>query len=769
MLRPKPTTRFVIEPSLSCQIRCRMCYHLHRYNSWKETTKPLFQIQREIDAGIARGNDFVDITGGEPTIYKDIIQVIEYAHSRRIKVCIITNGLCSESKTKELLDTKIDDFLVSRHGLEKTHDFVVNCNGAYRKQVEFLDRISPYMKFRFNCVITRWNQEEILAISKEMLKYKPTIVNFISFNPHREWESHQDTENIIADLRIVQPQLDEAIQLLEAKGVWVNIRYFPMCRITEGYRRCVCNDNHVCLEGNTKIRLLDGTSPTIKELATKYKEGEKFWVYALNEKNQLVPGKAHSPRITKTNAPCIKLILDNGEEIVCTPEHLLRKRAGGYIEAKNSLGISLAPLYTKMDEKGYETYYDINTQKYVPTHRRIADITYPSVSFSGMVRHHRNFNRKDNRPENLQLLKWGCHRKYHRKLNHLLHHSTNEIWVEIRQRKNQKMKDLANNPIRKRLSSNRMKTWWANKSKEERVMILERSLNNPSSLQKRRENPPSKGVKHSLETRQKMSNAKKGRVPWNKGIPRTSEEKTKIGTKVTAWYKSGGVSFLKTRWETCRNEMLVMALAASPFKNSTHKQQTGRRMKEWQSVYMNTKRCIRIFEEIQSRELPVTKDTWLSVRKEVDFNAPTFETACKYLGIIPALNHTVVKIENFGVVAEVYDLTVEEYHNFAIDAGIFVHNCFDPKEWDYEIYPKTYEKFREWGINTSNAIEEKGEPCCRCDIHQICGGANKHFHRAALKTFGEILIPQTVKDIDKTDFYWYRRHNSTVKNWMEEV
>jgi hypothetical protein len=38
-------------------------------------------------------------------------------------------------------------------------------------------------------------------------------------------------------------------------------------------------------------------------------------------------------------------------------------------------------------------------------------------------------------------------------------------------------------------------------------------------------------------------------------------------------------------------------------------------------------------------------------------------------------NHKVVKIEKLNVYREVYDLTVDKYHNFAINNGIFIHNC----------------------------------------------------------------------------------------------
>lgn len=39
------------------------------------------------------------------------------------------------------------------------------------------------------------------------------------------------------------------------------------------------------------------------------------------------------------------------------------------------------------------------------------------------------------------------------------------------------------------------------------------------------------------------------------------------------------------------------------------------------------------------------------------------------------LNHKVVEVIDDGLVLPVYDITVDKYHNFALAAGVFVHNC----------------------------------------------------------------------------------------------
>jgi MoaA/NifB/PqqE/SkfB family radical SAM enzyme len=245
----KPTTRFVIEPSLECNIKCKFCYHLHKYPVWKQTRKACDLVAQEIDKGAARGNDYMDITGGEPTIYPQIGYLVKYALSKGIKTCIITNGIMSENKTKELLDAGVDDFLISRHGLADTHNFITNNDNAYRKQCEFLVRIIGKVKYRFNCVINKYNQTDILKIAKELAGYQPDIVNFINFNPHHQWTNKDlDSKEVVANLHAVEPYLNEAIKYLESFNIGVNVRYYPMCRIAQEYRRCVCNDLQVMFD-----------------------------------------------------------------------------------------------------------------------------------------------------------------------------------------------------------------------------------------------------------------------------------------------------------------------------------------------------------------------------------------------------------------------------------------------------------------------------------------------------------------------------------------
>jgi MoaA/NifB/PqqE/SkfB family radical SAM enzyme len=98
-------------------------------------------------------------------------------------------------------------------------------------------------------VLNSFNEHEIIEVAKEMAEFQPAIVNFINMNPHHGWQAKElETKQVIADLSVVEPQLNHAIQYLEQRDIGVNVRYYPMCCIAGDYRRTICNDLHVTFD-----------------------------------------------------------------------------------------------------------------------------------------------------------------------------------------------------------------------------------------------------------------------------------------------------------------------------------------------------------------------------------------------------------------------------------------------------------------------------------------------------------------------------------------
>jgi hypothetical protein len=199
----------------------------------------------------------------------------------------------------------------------------------------------------------------------------------------------------------------------------------------------------LCLHGDTKIPLLDGSSLSITELLSKYGTGV-FWVYSCDN-GHIVPGIAHSLRKTGVDRELVEIILDNNEKIKCTPDHLIMMRDGNYKPAGElKSGDSLMPFYRKKDQErleGYEMVLHPNTHKWQYTHRMVAS---KDGRYKGVV-HHKDYDKKNNTPENLQVMTWEDHTKLHyESAATLINYAKSE---KGREKSREIMRKLWNDPI----------------------------------------------------------------------------------------------------------------------------------------------------------------------------------------------------------------------------------------------------------------------------------------------------------------------------------
>lgn len=129
-----------------------------------------------------------------------------------------------------------------------------------------------------------------------------------------------------------------------------------------------------CLHPTTRIKLLDGTEPTVEELRKRYDAGEKLYVYSTDKNGDFRPGEVEKVWVTKSGVSnFIKVTLDNGEQILTTPEHLFMLRDGSYLPAQElKSGISLMPLYFD-SRNGYETVKLNTTSKYHSVYKIVSE------------------------------------------------------------------------------------------------------------------------------------------------------------------------------------------------------------------------------------------------------------------------------------------------------------------------------------------------------------------------------------------------------------
>jgi len=131
MAKIKMPNDLVLAITYNCNSKCRMC------NIWKMEQMPLLDLieYKKLPTNIKE----VNITGGEPFLSPNLIEIIKILISKNPKVRIIisTNGFATElikSKMKEILLIKPDIGLgISLDGLGEVHDQVRGIVGGFQK------------------------------------------------------------------------------------------------------------------------------------------------------------------------------------------------------------------------------------------------------------------------------------------------------------------------------------------------------------------------------------------------------------------------------------------------------------------------------------------------------------------------------------------------------------------------------------------------------------------------------------------------------------
>lgn len=165
--------------------------------------------------------------------------------------------------------------------------------------------------------------------------------------------------------------------------------------------------NFGCFTKDTKVKLADGRELTFGELIKEDKKGKKNYTYTVNKLGLISIAQIKNPRLTIKSAEIIKVTLDNGQEVKCTPNHLFMLKDGTYKEAQSlSPKDSLMPLYHKLSKEvdrinreGYVLVFQPKTNDWIPVHH-----------LAGRMRHHVNFNKLDNNPDLVRLEISGNHK-----------------------------------------------------------------------------------------------------------------------------------------------------------------------------------------------------------------------------------------------------------------------------------------------------------------------------------------------------------------------
>jgi len=528
--------------------------------------------------------------------------------------------------------------------------------------------------------------------------------------------------------------------------------------------------NFGCFTKDTKIQLTDGRKLDFGELIKETKQGKKNYTFTFNpETKKIEVAEIKNPRLTRKNEKIMEVIIDNGEKIRCTLDHKFMVRDGSYKPAEDlKPGDSLMPFYTKLYDgedknlKGYEIIYQPIKETWEFIHRLADQWNLENGIYeksAGRIRHHKDFNKLNNNPNNILRIQWRDHWKYHKEIASERHKNDSEYVKKIAegrrkfiennreifsQRAKNLNKKLWANPAFRRRHSERIKKMW--QDLEYKEYMRKASSKNLKLLWERKDFQElmSKIKSQELKKRWQNKNYREIMAEWMKRLsikiwsnPKHKEYISRLmkeRSKDPNWRKRQSI-IAKVLWRDPKyrakypsNHFSKMAkkLWEDPKFRELQKRKT---IQQWQDPEFRKK----VIETVKARNLQRIKEdptfmkeltekakialckNWkdprykekvikskilnyvyslLSKYSEVtpevyekeryNNGIPKIKNALNYFNSFSKIlaqsqkrNHKVVKTRILRKKEDVYDLTTEPWHNFLLDAGVFVHNSID--------------------------------------------------------------------------------------------
>lgn len=155
----KPTPLILLlEPSERCNARCSFCYH------WREKPGPeltIDDIDRLLEDAWKLGCRFLYLSGGEPTIYPDVEQVLCLAKRLGYNISMTTNGSTLAASLPRLAP-HLDGVTVSIDFAGTKHDEVRGIPGLYQLAVDGVARaVSLGLPARINMSLHPGNMDDV--------------------------------------------------------------------------------------------------------------------------------------------------------------------------------------------------------------------------------------------------------------------------------------------------------------------------------------------------------------------------------------------------------------------------------------------------------------------------------------------------------------------------------------------------------------------------------------------------------------------------------
>lgn len=225
----------------ACQFKCQWCY---AKTSKKNEVMNLESAKKVIDDLAIRGIKKIVLIGGEPAIYEDLIELIQYIHGKKIVSALATNGYAFSDMDfcRQVCEAGLNNINISLKDVTEAGYYKNTGKTGLKKAIEAYTNLKEVgLTPSLSYVIINDDKSEIEKLIEISKKYHLDHFSFQFVKPviEPETETIMDIEKMgiflctLYDL-MINSKLDFTIEVS-----------FPLCQIPNERRNEIINSNHV--------------------------------------------------------------------------------------------------------------------------------------------------------------------------------------------------------------------------------------------------------------------------------------------------------------------------------------------------------------------------------------------------------------------------------------------------------------------------------------------------------------------------------------------
>ena len=241
---------------------------------------------------VSQGVNKIRLTGGEPTVRKDIVPLMQELGKLRTQglqeLCITSNGVALRSKLDSMVEAGLTGLNLSLDTLNPGLFQIMTRRKGFEKvmasmnRVLDMNRVGASIKLKINVVVMRGINEQEIIPFVNLTRDHDLEVRFIEYMPFggNKWQKNKmvSYEEMLSIIRGVYPGLAKVEDARSETSKTYQVPEFPgrvgfITSMTENFCGS-CNRLRITSDGNLKVCLFGNAEVSLRDLLRKENNGD---------------------------------------------------------------------------------------------------------------------------------------------------------------------------------------------------------------------------------------------------------------------------------------------------------------------------------------------------------------------------------------------------------------------------------------------------------------------------------------------------------------